>query len=151
MQALSRDPIWVEAAIQASREFDYGDVIPHDWLLDSLNIEQLDSGTADQFRKHSFDLLQKVEGFKRVMLEEHQMYLTNVRGEGYRIVNPPQQTEIAMKSLQRDLQKSIKTAVSALTNINTNLLGLDDFKNNAEAKAKIAWLSQQSSKALTRN
>jgi len=151
MQVLPLDPIWVEAASKASQTFAYGDVIPHDWLLDSLAIRPLDFGTADQFKNHSFDMLQKIEGFKKVMLESHQMFLTSVRGEGYKIINPPQQTEVAMKSLQKDLQKSIKSAVSALTNINTSLLGLDDFKSNAEAKAKIAWLSQQSSKALTKN
>lgn len=148
MNSVALDPIWVDAAQEAAKAFSYGDVIQHSWLLSALGLNPPAHGTADQFRKYSFDLLQRVEGFKKTMLEDHQMYLSNVKGEGYRIVHLSHQTGHAMRTLQRELRKSVSRAAEALTHINTQLMQLDDFKENAESRAKLAWLSQQSTKRL---
>ena len=148
MEPLPVDPVWREAARVASEAFSYGDMIPHDWLLDQLQLKEPKVGSAATYRRYALDVLTRVEQFKKVMLEEHQRYLVNSRGEGYRIVHPTQQTSAAMTKLQRDLRKSIEKTVSALTNIDTQLMQLEDFKENAEARAKVAWLAQQGIKQL---
>jgi hypothetical protein len=81
-----------------------------------------------------------MDGFKSTMLVEYQWYLSNVRGEGYRVVPPPQQTPAAMAVLHRELRKSMVKAMNALVHINEAVLTLDAAKENAEAKAKLAWL-----------
>lgn len=148
MEALPVDPIWAEAARVASETFGYGDLIPHDWLLDQLQLREPKVGSAATYRRYALDVLTRVEQFKKTMLEDYQRYLVNSRGEGYRIVHPTQQTSAAMGKLQRDLRKSVEKAVSALTHIDAQMLQLENFKENAEARAKVAWLSQQGTKQL---
>lgn len=138
---LPMDPIWAEAAKQAAMLFSYGDLIPHDWLFDALDIRPpKEPFTIEQHRKYAFELLRRVDGFRSVMLTEYQWYLSNVRGEGYRVVPPPQQTAVAMTVLNKELRRSLSKAVNALVHINESVLSLDASKENAEAKAKLAWL-----------
>jgi hypothetical protein len=138
---LQKDPIWLQATEDALHAFAYGDIIPHDWLADHLGIEYPDKPmTLKAYRERDFDLLRKVELFKDELLTKHRWYLTNVRGEGYLIVKPKHQTKTAMGKLQRELRRSVTQAMSALVHINETALSLEESRENAESKAKLAAL-----------
>lgn len=133
-------PVWRQAAMEAVAAFQYGETIPHDWLLEHLEIET-PTGlmTAADHRAGQFELLRRVDGFKDVMLTDYQRYLVNVRGAGYKIIEPPHQTAAALRRLQTDLRKSLNAAMSALVHIDETALSLDASRENAEAKAKLKW------------
>lgn len=137
---LALHPIWRQAAIVAIESFDYGDIIPLQWIRDHLEIEEpVGMMTVERHRELQFDLLQKVESFKTLMLEEHKRLLVNVRGVGYKIIEPPHQTDAAMKRFQREFHKSLQQAMAALVHIDECALSLDDARDNAEARAKLAY------------
>lgn len=141
MQELKKDPIWLQACDDARREFSYGDIIPRDWLTLHLGLEYPDKPmTIKEHDARVWDVLSKVEAFKETMLTEHKWYLITVRGVGYIICKPQHQTKSAMLKLNRDLRKSITQAMKALVHINESVLSLEDARENAESKAKLAAL-----------
>ncbi len=145
-----RDPIWLQAALEAVAAFRYGDLITYGWLHEHLKISApADVMTAEQFRALSFETLTKVDGFRDALLTNHQRYLSNVRGVGYTIVPPPHQTTEAMTLLQRELHKSVNKAAAALVHINVHALSLADVRDNAEARSKLAWLRTVGMRKLT--
>ena len=133
-------PIWFQAVSDSLEAFNYGDVIPFDWLYEHLEINTPNGRmTADEHRAIAFDLLTKIDGFRSILLEEHQRMTINVRGFGYQIVEPQHQTDAAMRKFRRDFYKSWGKAMNCLTNINESMITLEDARANAEAKAKLAW------------
>lgn len=148
---LRLDPVWRQAALEASQSFAYGDTITHDWLFEHLEVNRAaDKMTLGEFKALSFDLLRKVDSFRDEMLEEHQMYLVNIRGHGYKIVEPPMQTAEAMSKMNREIRKALSRAMSALSNVNQSLISLEDAKSNADAKAKVGWFKTMGMKKLTK-
>lgn len=147
--SLPLHPIWKNAALLAIQEFNYGDTIPHEWIMTNLEIEE-PSGpvTVEKHRKLAFDLLRKVDGFRDILLGEHKRYLVNIRGVGYKIIEPPRQTNAAMRRFEREVGRSLADAMAALEYINDTLLTLDDSRENAEAKAKLAWFRTMGVKQL---
>ncbi|MCK7581048.1 MAG: hypothetical protein MZV65_39590 [Chromatiales bacterium] len=138
---LTLHSVWRQAAMTAVEAFEYGDIIPLEWIREHLEIDEpVGLLTVERHRELQFDLLQKVESFKTIMLEEHKRFLVNVRGVGYKIIEPPHQTNAAMKRFQREFHKSLQQAMSALVHINESVLTLEDARDNAEAKAKLGYL-----------
>lgn len=138
-QPLPLDPIWRQAALEVVATFAYGDIIPHAWLYEHLAIaEPVGLMSADEYRALAFDLLRKVDALRDELLLQHQRYLMSVRSIGYKIIEPPQQTMAAMGRFQKELRRSLGQAMTALVHVNTTLLNLDDARENAEAKAKLA-------------
>ena len=143
IEKLPIDPIWRQAAINAVEEFQYGEIIPWEWLSEELQLTRPNELlTSDQFQKLQFEQLTRVDGFKEEMLTQYERYLVNVRGQGYRIVEPPHQTREAMAKLQKELRKAINDAMQALVNVNAKALTLDDARENADARAKLAAFSK---------
>jgi len=138
-------PVWKQAAREAIQEFRYGDIIPLEWIRSRLEIytpSQHERMTLQQHRELSFDLLRKVEEFKRTMLEDHTCLLMSVRSQGYRLVEPPQQTDAALQRFVSDFHKSWHKAMAAMMHINADALSLDDMRGNTEAKLKLAYLKK---------
>lgn len=139
IERLPVDPIWRQAAIDAVDEFEYGDIIPWEWLTEALQLSRPNTLlTPEQFQSLQFEQLTRVDGFRDEMLTQYERYLINVRGIGYKIVEPPHQTREAMVKLHRELRKSVAAAMEALVNINSRMLSLDDSRENADARAKVA-------------
>ncbi len=146
---LELDPIWRQAAKEAVAAFDYGDIIPRDWLLDHLGIaEPQEKLTAKQHQAYAFEILSKTDGFKEEMLTRYQRYLVNIRSIGYKLIEPPHQTNAAMTRLSKDLRKAISQAMSAVVNINDKALTLEESQANADARAKLGTIATLHAKKL---
>lgn len=130
-----------EVAQQAADIFKYGDMIPHSWILNAFRLEIPEEGTREMFRKAQFEVLSYTEGFKEDLLERHKMYLKNVRGEGYLVIKPAEQTDTAMEALRDGVRTNIRKAMNALTNVNEALLTIEEMRYRDEATGKIAALS----------
>ena len=144
-------PIWKQAAKDAAATFAYGDMIPIEWVRDHLEILELDEDdqiTLKQHRDLAFDLLRKTEMFKLTMLETHQRLLVNIRGCGYKVIEPPHQTEAAMRKFITGFHKSWHQAMSALVHINADALSLEDTQRNIEAKMKLNYLKTMTGETL---
>lgn len=136
-------PVWVQAAHDANREFDYGDTISMEWIHTRLEIDRVQDETVMTFRQHkdrAFELLRKVDEFKNIMLRKHRKLLVNVRNAGYRIIQPADQTAEAMARLERDIQKTLSEAMKKLLHINDSMLEIEQLRENTDARNKVAFL-----------
>jgi len=131
-------PAWKNAVEVAAREFTPGAVISMQWLHESFKITKPMDGTFDDFQKYQFKFLEAIDGFKNELLENHRMAIVNIRGEGYRVLQPKEQTEYAESKFKRDIKKCAFKAVSILTHTKFDALDDSERKANADAKCRIA-------------
>lgn len=149
MERLPLDPVWKQAALDAAETFGYGEIIPLDWLDEHLQLAPSAGRlSAEDHAKLSFLRLQRVTRFTDAMLCEHQRYLRNVRGVGYLVVRPENQTAVAMAAMRREISGALVSTMRALVHVNERLLTLEDARLNADAKAKVAYLKSFMPKAL---
>lgn len=139
-------PIWKDAASKVVEQFKEGDMISMDWLHRHFDIQKPEVCSFDAFQKYQFELMAATDGFKNELLEVYQIAIANVRGEGYRILPPNQQTGYAEKKFLGDIGKSVRKAASILSNINFDRLDDKERKENADAKGRIAAIFTMSKK-----
>lgn len=138
LDSLPLDPVWRQVAKEVAHEYRYGDIIPKEWLLSHLGIAvPADKMTVAEYQALSFEMLSKIDAFRDELLCKYQRYLINIRGVGYKIIEPPHQTSAAMTRLHKDIRRSIAQAMSALVNVNNKALSLEDARENADARAKL--------------
>lgn len=149
IEVIQLDKLYEQAARDAVKLFSYGDVIPKSWLMDKFNLKMPEVGTKAIFDSVAFEFLQNVDRFKDILLFEHKMLLVAVRGEGYRIVKPEQQSEVAMRRLRDQVARELRKAVDTLTHIRDDLLCDSEIRKRDEALGKTAALAAFSTKRLT--
>lgn len=141
-------PQWRQAVENASDSYTYGDVIPHEWLIDHFGLEKPKHGTDEQFKKYQFDFLEAMEGFKNAMLVEHHMALENVRGRGYRILHPNEQTDFAIRQYKITMAREVRKAANLLHNIEVSMLTPEEQRENINARGKLAAIQSFTRKQL---
>jgi hypothetical protein len=131
-------PQWRQAAQDAAELFTYGDVLTKEWLIEHFGLHEPVRGTAVDFQKFQFDLLDSMEGFKETLLVEHKMALENVRGRGYRVLQPNEQTGYTMRQFKMAVAREVRKAANLLQNVAADMLTQDEQRQNIEARGKIA-------------
>ena len=96
--------------------------------------------TPADLAKSELQYLSQLNGFQTALLEEHQVALANVKGEGYRIVAPHEQTPWAERQGIADVRKAIRKLATRLTNVDFAQLGTEDRKANADALARLGMM-----------
>lgn len=132
------DPIWLNAAERAHAQFQYGDLIPWEWIRTELEIEPMAEGSYEEFQELQFRTLTLVDQFRAHLLIEHKKALRNIRGAGYLIINPSQQTDAAMNLLAEALVRNIRNATKVLESINFGMLNDRQIQANVEARSRVA-------------
>ena len=134
----------------ADQGLTYGDVLLHDDIEHAagLSVPKLSvvREMKDQHELHKcmqeyqFALLAAVESLKKHMLIEHKMLLVNVRGQGYRIVQPNEQTDAAVRAGMKQVRKGLRTTAEGLEHTNVALLSAEEKSYNSSAKARLKGL-----------
>ena len=117
----------LKVANNIAKMFNYGDVVTNEWLADNFKLRLPTYGSKKQFEAYAFEFLGMLEGVKKSLLEDHKMYLTNVRGKGYLIVMPNRQSDVAVDKLKKSISTEINKAFRAITNVNEALLTNEDI------------------------
>jgi len=137
-------PAWRQAVRDfLDADFAPGTIVTHAWLEAAFGIEPLADEkplTAGEFRDRQFVWLQAVEAFKAELLEEHQIMLSSVRGEGYRMVPPSEQTSLTNEKFENDARRIYRTAAQRLKNVRLAELPEPQRRENADAIARLAML-----------
>lgn len=142
------DPPYRQAVQDAVGQFRYGDLITHEWLHKHLEVEIPEEGTRQEFEEAQWQLVEGVESFKQMMLEQHLMALQNVRGQGYRLVPPPEQTMVGMSQFRKDLASALGKCRDVLSYVNRDQLTDEQQRQNADAMGKLAGLKAFARKQL---
>lgn len=123
--------------------FKEGDVVSHSWLEEHFGMKKLDEDKpllpAD-WSARQFEWLRNIEAFRTELLEQHQVFLSSVFGEGYRLVPPREQTVIAQERFERESKRSYRKAANTLKNVRIGELTEAERKENMDAIARIAML-----------
>lgn len=123
--------------------FKEGDVVPHRWLEEHFGMAELEEDKpllpAD-WSARQFEWLRNIEAFRTELLEQHQVFLSSVFAEGYRLVPPREQTAIAQERFERDAKRSYRKAANTLKNVRLSELSEAERKENLDAIARIAML-----------
>ncbi|MHC1792129.1 hypothetical protein [Solidesulfovibrio sp.] len=144
------DKGWQNALVAfGSAEFKPGDIIPMAWFFEHFRVKDPASRqTIGEFQEQQFKFMGEMDRFQKALAEDYDLVLQNVRGEGYRIVPPHEQTDFAMDRVQREFSKAISRAHMRLTHVRLAELSDDQRRQNADAQAKLAAFRSQGRKAL---
>lgn len=128
-------------------EFGDGKHISHDWLkeqfgLEKLQLENFESAEdfIQAFTLQQFAYMNVVDAVRWGLLEQEKMYLVNVRGEGYVIMRPEDQTQFAYDGFIADIKKAIKVAGLIMNNVQPVDL-MQQAKDN-DLRAKFGVMKQ---------
>lgn len=136
-------PIWRHSAnLVAQNGFPPGHVLTYEWLYDSFQIEMptddMAAASADDLR---WKFLSDFKNFERELLEIHLIAIRNVKGIGYEIVAPQDQTQWGFDSGIEGIKKAMHKAVTRVSYVDLDKLTPDQRKENADTKAKLAQIA----------
>ncbi len=135
-------PPWKEG-LKRFNEAGYkaGDVIEREWFYDAFGIEMLKATTpfADAERLR-LQFLSAFELLREHLLIEYQVALATIRGFGYRVLPPTEQTKWAETEGMDDIKSAARKMGVRLTNVDLTTLDDGHRKENADALARLSML-----------
>jgi hypothetical protein len=136
-------PAWREGLRRfMSAGFNAGDSIEHQWFYDAFGIDMPTPETpCKDAEKAKLQWLGAFETLREHLLTEHQIALASVRGYGYRVVPPGDQTKWAEGEGMDDIKSAARKMGMRLTNVNLSVLDADRRRENADALARLSMLS----------
>lgn len=145
-------PEWREAVRQfLAQGFKEGDIVTHDWLAQHFGLDRADKDkpmTALDYQERQFKWLANIEAFKTELLESHQVFLSSVHGEGYRVVPPREQTDIAQQRFESEARKAFRKAATTMKHVRLAELTDAERKANSDAIGKLSMLRGMVRKSL---
>jgi hypothetical protein len=143
-------PEWREAIKKFTQQaFASGDVLTFEWLYGAFGIARpLPTTQLADAQKAELRFLSQYKEFEDALLREHQIALANVRGVGYRLVPPSEQTGWAEQSGVGEIKKAVRKLGDRLTNVDLTRLSVAGRKENADALARLAMLSGMTKHAV---
>ncbi len=148
MRDINENPV-KKVTNQVVKNFDYGDVIPTEWLYKQFGIKFPAFSNKKNYDSIAFRFLNHMDELKKILLIDHKMYLVNMRGTGYRIVMPRKQASETINSCSKKFNKIMRDTKLSLLNINIKMIDNDDIRYRDEQLGKIAALSAFATKKLT--
>lgn len=121
--------------------FKGGDTVDFDWLYQHFHIQRpLPQTPLEQAQRAELQFLAAFDAFKECLLTDYQIALASVRGVGYKIVPPREQTEWAEKDGYSEIRKVYRKLGNRLSNVALDQLTVDERRKNADALARHAML-----------
>lgn len=133
-------PAWKNAIDKFN--FRYGDIIPHNWFFQAFGIEVPNSKTLHaQGKKAQMEFMANFIKLEENLLEERQMCLKNIRGQGWKIIEPHEQTAFSIADGSHEMKKALKRMYHRQLNVNDALLTAEQKRENSDALAKTSMLN----------
>lgn len=138
----SPKPVWLQQAIRMFLEdrFKDGDTISHIWLKHALDVQEpRDLGDAERIQ---WQLLTRIEAFKDWLLEDQQIALENIRGEGYRIVPPREQAKVAAQQAMKLVKKGLDKGNRLMTHTRVTELTTEERRRHTDAHVRLIGVGE---------
>lgn len=141
--------MWRDAVDAAAKQFKHGDLISDAWLFSQFDIEMpSEDMLATDAERIKWQFRAMFTAFYGAMLTQHQMALSRVRNEGYRILKPEEQTDSFLGAFVDDLDRSIRRTQAGLKNVKRSGLTSEQIKRNEDAQGRVASLAMFAGKKL---
>ena len=141
-------PPWKNAAAELfGKKYTFGQIVPHDELQEAMGLTK-PTGKVDveQYEQWRLQLLSQIDALATFLLEERNMCLKAVPGQGYLIVEPAKQTQFAMDDGMKKVKAELRKMGRRLSFIDRTALSHDEARENADALARLSFLNQQANK-----
>ena len=132
---------WFSLIGEIASNFGDGKLIAHEWLKEKFGLKKLeleDFENVSDFLKaieiQQFSYMSLVDKLRWDLLKEYKMYIRNVRGEGYEILRPEDQTQYGYDSFIDDVKKAIRIAGLIMNNVQPVDLTQQSKDNDLRAK-----------------
>lgn len=138
-------PPWKNAAAELfAGQYRYGDLVPHAALLEAFGLPK-PAGlvTAEDYESWRLSVLEQQDALADWLLEERNMMLVSVPGQGYRICEPEKQTETAVDRGMKRVRRELGKMARQLRYVDRSALTHEQARENAEAMARAGWMQQQ--------
>jgi len=148
---LKEHPAWRNAlneVLERVEEEGYGIMFTHEELMEYFDIIKPEQATSEEWKTFQFSILSNVDKLRTELLEEHNMYLECVVGEGYRIMEPKEQVKHAPTRHLKKACKQIKYAWLAMTHVDLDKLDGEHERLRLRGLEKIAFLKMQMGKKI---
>lgn len=122
-------------------DFDYGAEISHKWFFEAFGIPMPDNKTFHKDgKKAQLEFMANFKKLEEYLLEEKQIALKSIRGQGWQVVVPAEQTEWSVEEGAKEMKKALKKMYHRQLNVNDALLTADQKRENSDALAKTSML-----------
>lgn len=131
-----------KAAIVKMREdgLTYGDIITHEEMYNLIGVPMPEKLTGFRdIKQAQLAYIHNVEKIRRELLEEDQMDMQNVRGIGYQIVNPNEQTSKAMGDMMADIKRVLRRTAGRIGFVDLARLSAEEQRENTDARARLSF------------
>ena len=138
---------WVSLLGEIASNYADGTLIPHEWLKHKLGIKQLrpeDFASIDDFveglKRQQFTYMSMIDKLRWQLLEDWKMYMKNIIGEGYTIIQPKEQVKYGYDEFVRTIKKAIRESTLIINNVRS-VPYEQQYKDN-DIRAKHSILKQ---------
>lgn len=137
-------PPWEEALRRfADAGFGYGDVVRRRWLYDAFGLDsptaETPKGVADGME---LAFLAQFAPFKEHLLEQRKMDLQTKPGLGWEIVQPSEQTPLALRDGVSEIRKALRRMGLRLVHVDHAALSHRQRQENADALARLSLMGR---------
>lgn len=140
---------WFVLVERIVSEFEIGQLIPHEWLKQMFKIETLDlkfypdmESIRKAIQDQQFLFLQLFERLRKDVLKNHDYYLVNVRGMGYKMLHPKDQHSYAYDQLIGDLKSSFAECADIMTHTRNSHIDDEQRAKDRHLFSKMGTLKQ---------
>ena len=135
-------PLSAHAAKWVYEQYQYGDTVLHDDLWDMLEVpEPVGRVQPAEYRTLTLKRMSLVADTRDRLLEDYSVYTVCVRGEGYKLAFPSEQTDVVGDELDKSFKKHVLKAAKGFLNIDTETLTEDQLQSNIIARQRVVGLS----------
>lgn len=138
-------PAWRNAvATLFGGKYTYGQIVSHDELLTAFDLPKpVGKITTEEYEHWRLAVLSQQDALSEWLLEERNMLLVNVPGQGYRIMEPEMQSGHALERGMKRVRREVKRMIRQLHYVDRSALTHEQARENADALARAAWVRQQ--------
>jgi len=134
-------PMWgqvVGAVIERFESESYGFIISHSELKELMAI--VPATTIEESKKEQLDYMEGIVSAKNTLLEDYNLCLFSVIGEGYQVLHPSDQIRKGTDYYIRKAQRSLLKSVTTLANVDSDQLDLEGVNLRLAKMNKIAFV-----------
>lgn len=141
------EDMWIAAIEHILSRYKDGELISHEQLQIILHYKKPEfTGDIAEYEQAlqdaQFVWLSLVDRLKNELLDTYNVSLKNIRGEGYQIIPPKEQTQYATETGIRTIKKELSWMERTITNIRSEALNDTERRENTDAKARLSQLRQ---------
>jgi len=143
LAVVKKHPPWRQAIEKILEKFDregYGCLITDDEFVDYLSLNLEEVKTAEDLKRYNLLMLQRYAAIERLLCD-HDLCLQRSKGNnGFEILSPQDQITKGYDKRMGKLRKELNNLVKVVTNVNHQLLSMEEERDRQLKIVKGAWV-----------